>query len=412
MNAARDPVERCLAKTQRTLRATETGDWPFKVARVPGGVMKGPPRDLRIAGNHAEALARAEALVGEDPRFEYMGHRTEEALWDFACKAILVRSVDHVPPFVPEHGREPHRVEYFMPVEFLTVAMQFELLGVTLLPPTDSAVPRGELGVDLERPVGAVARVEAFGTSNQRMYARARAQAEHALRVVRLGVHSDRGVGRERARFRLGHTYAIGGGGGGGGWGPAPDEPADLELSPELAELVNSTPASALTLTSTSGIDQQARLALTWLERSDFAAEPLTALLFVFFALESLIGTTDEGLKGAALVFNRALLGSAAAGEWADPRETYLLYDEVRSAAVHGEAVRDVDWRVVNKVTWDVRRALHEFLELAERLGVTTRRRLLAALHEHQQRAALIDWIKARDDGALREYAEQLDVTT
>jgi hypothetical protein len=46
---------------------------------------------------------------------------------------------------------------------------------------------------------------------------------------------------------------------------------------------------------------------LRWIERARFTGEPLIALLYLFFALEALLGDKPEGLKADDLAFGSGL---------------------------------------------------------------------------------------------------------
>jgi hypothetical protein len=101
---------------------------------------------------------------------------------------------------------------------------------------------------------------------------------------------------------------------------------------------------------------------LGWFERSQLATDSLIELLYLFVALEAILGDTSEGLKAPALAIWRAMLGLAASGSFAHPARVYVLYDAVRSAAVHGEQPPEVSPEDVNRFAGDVRRAINEFL--------------------------------------------------
>jgi len=130
-------------------------------------------------------------------------------------------------------------------------------------------------------------------------------------------------------------------------------------------------------------LQRQADLALRWIERGALATEPLEALLFFFFGLEALLGDKSEGLKARGLAFRRAMLSVATTEGFSHPERTYSLYEEVRSAAVHGSPPPAVTEDEVRRFGWDVRLALDEYLQFAQAQGVRRRGRLLAALEKH-----------------------------
>jgi hypothetical protein len=140
--------------------------------------------------------------------------------------------------------------------------------------------------------------------------------------------------------------------------------------------------------------------ALRWFDRAQLEADPVIALLFLFSALEGLLGEKSEGLKAGKLTMRRAMLGLLASGGFTDPDRTLRLYDEVRSYAVHGEETPAVGENLVARFSDDVRRALNEVVSFAESEGITTRKALRRALDGDERR----DKVKA----GLRERNPEL----
>jgi hypothetical protein len=133
-------------------------------------------------------------------------------------------------------------------------------------------------------------------------------------------------------------------------------------------------------------------------------------LLYLFFALEALLGDKREGLKAPALAFRRALLSGVTRGSFADPGRVYDLYDGVRSAAVHGEEPPPVEHSEFRSFRWDVRRALNEFLQFAETCGATRRNELLRALYAHVDAPKLAEWLRTRGHPDWAQYLRTLDL--
>jgi DNA-binding transcriptional ArsR family regulator len=156
---------------------------------------------------------------------------------------------------------------------------------------------------------------------------------------------------------------------------------------------VEADPITGLWKESLTSLEQHATRALSWIEDSIIESDPLKSLLFSFFALEAMLGDSSEGLKSNGLAYRRALLSHATRGSFPNPDQVYLLYDRVRSAAVHGEEAPPVSERDQGAFLWDVREALDEYLELAAREGFETRRRLLGYLRVHPDRAQLDEWL-------------------
>jgi hypothetical protein len=125
--------------------------------------------------------------------------------------------------------------------------------------------------------------------------------------------------------------------------------------------------------------------------------DPISKLLYLFFALEAILGDKSEGLKGAGLAVRRALLGLLVNGGFSHPARTFVLYDNVRSAAVHGEEPPQISPKDVDAFAWDVRRAVNEFLRFARRNGLTRRAQVREALDADARRERVIDGLLEQD---------------
>ncbi len=146
-------------------------------------------------------------------------------------------------------------------------------------------------------------------------------------------------------------------------------------------------------------IERKALVAARWMEQAFLAGDELVALLYRFFALEALLGRKSEGLKAHGLAFRQMVLGHAVTGSFGHPNATLLLYDKIRSGAVHGEEVPGVSTAILNNVERGVLETLGQYLTFARDRGLSKRSRLLDALDNHPDRQELIVW--------LREYGGQ-----
>ncbi len=111
--------------------------------------------------------------------------------------------------------------------------------------------------------------------------------ARHALRLLRTALREHGGIDDRQLRFRLGDAYAFSDGS--GGWSARPEAANRLGLGPELVELALSQPMSSMQASPATDLARKADLALRWMERARFAGEPIIAMLYLFFALESLL---------------------------------------------------------------------------------------------------------------------------
>ncbi len=324
-------------------------------------------------------MESVEVALTEDGRFEYLKKRAiEDEAWRFACRAIDRRDEDHVAAFVAEHAREPQHLTCFFPVEGLTVHREVEVSGATLIPAAAIDVPEFVIGPDPGAAMGSAIGVACMGTSNAAMMRRARRGAEHALRVLRAGLRENNAILDQHLQFRLGVSYWFSEGG--GGWRTRPEDGFGVELNEALVELAMSAPILSLPAQGGTDIEQSANRALEWFERAQLAADPLVEMLFLFFALEAILGDKSEGSKGEGLALRRAILSHKRTGGFTHPRRIHSLYGQVRSTAVHGAKSPAISKDEVAKFAWDVRLAINEFLEYARAESIVRRGRILTML--------------------------------
>jgi hypothetical protein len=399
MAKRRDSVERALTKLQAVVRRPPPDD-PEEVVmsgQVPEDLQS---EDFKWAGLLADgraAVEEARSFLSADLRFEYLkDHDVERITWRFVCLAHLQRKGDLVAEFVSEHARDLMERTCFFPIELLTVKEEVELYGVRLLPSDAVERPPTLLGPDPGPTMHSVIAVECVGTDYGKMSTRARALAERALRLLRGTLREERWLPDRQLRFRLGSVVwfddSVR-----AGWTSPPEEGWELELDDGLLRHATSQPISTLQKEPRTDVEHRAELALEWFERGQLAVEPIVELLCLFSALEAILGDKSEGLKAPALAVRRAMLGLLTSGGFTHPSRTYLLYDEVRSAAVHGEAAPEIGQREVDSFAWDVRRALNEFLEYARKERFTKRRQVRRALDEHERREGIVQ-VLLRDD--------------
>lgn len=93
----------------------------------------------------------------------------------------------------------------------------------------------------------------------------------------------------------------------------------------------------------------------------------------------------------------------AVSEHFSDPELVRDLYDAVRSDAVHGgePALSEDEFRAFSA---DIRDALREYLELAEREEIVTRKGMIKYLLAHPERPRLEEWLLDHGGLACREY--------
>jgi hypothetical protein len=205
-------------------------------------------------------------------------------------------------------------------------------------------------------------------------------------------------------RFRLGEIVWFDDGA--SGWSRAADAGWQLDIDEQLIRTVTSQSLAGLPAEPRTDVDRRVDLALGWFERSQLTTDPIVELLYLFFALETVLGDKSEGLKAPALAIRRAMLGLLQSGGFRHPAHTFLLYDKVRSAAVHGEEPPPITAKEVGRFAWDVRQALNEYVAFTRERGLTKRSQVRAALDDDERRETLNDGLKRDDPELWQRYLD------
>jgi hypothetical protein len=231
---------------------------------------------------------------------------------------------------------------------------------------------------------------------------RARKLADHALRVLRVALREHHFVHDRQLRFRLGETAWFDDGT--TFWSSRDDLGWDLPLSEDLIEFAMSQEIAQLRAEPASDVEERANLALGWFERAQLESEQTTQLLFLFFALEALVGDRSSGEKATPLALRRATLEMVTGdGSFSHPASAFLLYDKVRSDAVHGEEAPLVSDDDLIAFAWSVRRGINQFLKYARAEGFTRRSQVTDALDQHERCQELVDWLLTQDPSTWKK---------
>lgn len=393
MAAKTKTVKALLIELQRLARAgSSPDDHRAMTFRLPSDLISSEGAHLEVSQDVVDAMSRVEEALVRDLHFEHMDKATD-SLKEFVARAWADRKTDQVPLFVAEHSREPSELVCYVPIEYLTIETPTKLLGLQLLPVTDPSIPNATPPwFDLVPPIGSVAAIPVTGTNLGRMAERAQAFLAHALRVARVGLRDLNGINGRQLRFRPGIAYAFSNNL--SGWQSRSDVAYELELGPSSLDGISGRPVWTMPATPVTDIEKKADLALRWMERARFVGEPLIALLYLFFALEALLGDSSEGLKADMLAFRQLVLSHVVSGGFREPNKTWNLYDQVRNAAVHGEDPPPVDHVTVRDLEWAVRDTLNEYLSFASTQSIGRRGKLIQALTSHPDVPQLADWIR------------------
>jgi hypothetical protein len=366
----------------------------------------GQAQDIALLADEREAITVAKEALLADLSFEHL-RRPDDAVWQFVGQCWVDRTTDHVPAFIEKNSLDPLDRICFIPVEHLAVAGAIDVLGLRLLPTNDPHLPKVRQWFSLEKPIGCVAAVPVVGTNYGLMAERAQFLASHALRVMRIALREHFGINDWQLRFRIGMAYVFDDSL--SGWHLREDQAFELGLGGDLITMAQDRSVSLMPAHPTTDIGKKADLALRWMERAWFTGEPLVALLYLFFALEALLGDKSEGLKAHGLAFRQTMLSYIVEGNFTHPNQTWFLYDRVRSGAVHGEDTPDVEPKIVHSFAWDVRKALNQYLALAEGQHFTRRGHLLSFLDQHPHRPQLIAWLRQNGGQIWTDYLDHLE---
>jgi hypothetical protein len=352
--------------------------------------------DLNGAG--AYAYDEACACLAEDLRFEYMDKKEREAAAQtFAARAALKKTDSQVDWFIGEYGRDVLDLTCSFAVEHLIIDQRRDLFGATFLPASDVSLPAWIGGAP---PVmDSVIAVPTTGTSGIEMMQRGKRTAEHALRLLRAGLREHRSIVDDQLRFRLGmHYWFTVDGEPRAGWKRRPGEPITFELNDELVALATSPPIANLNEDDSNDVGRRASRALTWWERSFDVSDPVIKIVFLFTALESILGNRSEGTKSDDLAMHRAALSEALDEGFSLPWRSLDLYEHVRSLAIHGEAPVAVSREEAQAFEWDIRRAINEYLRFARHSNLTKRKQVRAELEA--KRLEIERWLRGEDEEA------------
>ena len=368
----------------------------FQAGRVPEDLATDEARTLHLTAAESEALDYVRRALEDDLRFEYMDKSEREASTvRLVCLAHFKRDESHIEDFVAEHGREPMQRTCFFPVVHLTVTEEFELpQGARLIPKADAKVPGRILGPDPRETMASALAVECVGTNYNNMSRRAMATAEHALRALRAGLREERFVPDRQLRFAVGESVWFDDGA--SGWSQSPALGWDYEPGEAALSRAVSQPIASLPPTGGNEVEECASRALGWWEQAHLAVDPLMEVLFLFFALEAILGTKSGGPKARPLARRRAILAHHTTQHFAHPIRVWGLYTAVRNEAVHGSEAPDVAQDELDAFSWDVRRALNEYVDFARARDLV-------------ERDAVLDVLDGDPDGARieREFLPQ-----
>lgn len=403
-------VEEALTDLQRLMRldtAADASDLTGEVRQLVTLEGHAEQRGLKLTVEESRALRTAERSAIADLRFEHLASKTKDVVWAFASRCYLQRGVDHVPAFLSGHARELTHEICFIPIEYLEVSEEMEVFGLRLLPLDDPRIPQHNRVYNVAPPAGSVAAVETVGTSRDAMTDRARDYVDHRLRLLRIALRAHMAIVDRQLRFRASESYSYGDQA--SGWRDRGERGYKLELDASLIALADSQPIAQLVDGPHTDLEDKIDLALRWLERAWFTTDPLVAMLYLFFAMEAILGSSSSRNIAHGLAFRQTILAVATGEAFTNPNETFFLYSQVRNAAVHGDRPPPVDWDLVRSFAVTVRWTLDHYVTLAQERDFTTRSELLDALGRHPERQAVIRWLRHYGGPKWTDYLDRLE---
>lgn len=353
------------------------------------------------AGTVRAEEAAIEALAA-DVSFEHID-RVADAVARFTSDAVADPTANVVQLFVDENWREPMNLACYIPIEHLEVDEPFEVGNVRFCPIGDPSLPVIGPGFSMEAPIASVAVVDTAGTNYGLMSRRAKATVAHSLQVLRAALATTHpSLIASQLRFRAGSQYTFGPNL--TGWSALPDRAFRLQVGAQIVETALTRPLARLPDFPSTNVQRKANVALGWIDRATFSEDQLVSMLFLFFALEAILGDRSEGLKAKALAYRRAMLSHHATGHFADPDRIWLMYDQIRSDAVHGGDADLVNEEMLRSFARDVVIALDEYLDLAIELRSEKHADICRFLDNHVDRQKFADWLHANANPGWDEF--------
>jgi hypothetical protein len=349
--------------------------------------------EFRYLRNEERAqLDKCAYELQRDLRFEYLTKPSpEEVVLAFARVVLSQPNENHIDTFVSERAHEPKEHVVYIPIEHLSIAQEYEISGVTFVPTNNPSLPDQGVLFNVGPPAGAVAIVKVTGTGQLPMLERARYKVGHALRILRLAFGAEVNLHARQLRFRMGPSYAFDAHM--EGVHTPKDVATPLGANTYLFDLARAEPVADLPADPTNDLERHANIALHWMERAYLEGDPLAGTLFAYFAFEALLGDTSDKRKGEALAFRQMVLGHLSENLFNNPIATQRQYELIRSAAVHGSEVPEVNEDDFAFLLSHVRKTLNQYLTIARENGLTKRSQLVNFLENHADRSKLIQWV-------------------
>jgi hypothetical protein len=362
------------------------------------------PNDLRQHFNGSHIAVSRPVLtqmnevfltIREDLRFEQLSDSQlkDSIRWLVSAK-LAAHKGDLAVEFIAKFGgRLKERVVWFSIVH-LAVENSFVVNDVTISPIGESI--RSKIpDEDWDSRTRSTATVSATGVDEGKMIVRARQSIREALSILRtelpflLIMAAD-----EQLRFDTGLSCGFVDDSRPFVWNQLASN-IDLTLREDLIDRFDE---DRLSLKSVGpGIRKKLRISYGWLDRARATDDMPVRALFLFFALEAILGDKSAGRKSLRLAFIEALLSHVEEGSFRSPNKLHFMYDKLRSDAVHGTSNFDVDEAQVRELNDRVYVAVKHSISIVRREGIDSIKSLPYWFINHPETPDLLAW--------LREYS-------
>jgi hypothetical protein len=400
-------VEKALQGLQQTLRikpGKPGGDEPNAgFFTVPEDLSTHELPVVHLTSTRSFKIAHVEHELAVDSRYEHLDERgRQDAVKRFVVWALLDRTTSHLRRFNRTYARKVLDLHCYFAVVDLNLEEAVEIGHATLYPATDAQVANfPDLG--LRGRYDSVIRVPTRGTNYELMMQRARIEAERTLQALRLALRRQMQLSYDQLRFRLGETYAfderI------SGWALAAGTPTVTPLTMSVWETVKDDPTLRMAAEPQHDVDKKAAIALRWLDAAHLASDRTTGILFRFFALEAMLGSSSDKLKAPDLAFMRTMLSHVMHYSFTNPLLIYILYDKVRSRAVHGEAEFTVSDDALSEFDCNILDCVEDYLIFCDRNAITRQAKLREALCSHADAPKVLAWLQEHGPGEWGDFS-------
>lgn len=386
-------AKKSIQKLKAVLDKNEKGDTALSI-NLDDDLATDKIKNIGFTTNESDAMDTLGNELFHNQGFEYLYFDLTKLIRRLACEYVVSKDKTLFDKFLNDHYREPENLRVFIPIIGLEATEPTTLQNVTLLKFPIDGLELNENGYF--EGIGTVAQVYVSGTDPSRMRDRALAIINHELKVLRVGLRAHNQIHDQQLLFKPGRGWAIENGR--IGWTDHKDTAYSLGISKSfLAENLVGQPLYAIPFAPTNRIERKVKLALEWLDQSRIATDPLMRLLYDMFALETLLGDRSEGKKARLLAFRRALLSTIINDHYPDPYKIITLYEQVRSYAVHGGEIKEYDEKDAKSLSWSVRLALNEYLQIVDSNGFTRPKQVFDYLDAHEKHDELLDWLTKLD---------------